>query len=85
MNIAIWVETLFGKYNPIMTDVWLPIESVDPLTGAVYISSYVSEEVVASGLASFNLVYLIQVIVLLGFCVLMSKYLRYALHPQKIL
>lgn len=82
MNFVTWIEALFGPYSPQMTKVWLPVEAVDPLTGSVYISNYISQEVVASGLASLDVVYILEVVALLGFCVFIVRYLRYALTSK---
>ena len=63
------VIMLLGTYSPLETTIHVPLESVDPVTGAVYISGYQSYDVVADGLASLDVTYLLAFLM----CLFMLK------------
>lgn len=72
------IRKFLGIYEPLETTIYVPIESVDPTTGAVYISGYESYQVAIEGLAGINVEYIVQIIMFLFMLWTIHKFILFA-------
>lgn len=75
-ELLAFLRTFIGEYAPQLTAQYLPIYAVDAVTGQVYITGYQEFHVVATGIASLNIEYILIAVILLYFLVFPLKFFR---------
>lgn len=63
-EIQAFFEFLFGVYQPVMTEVQLPLYTITE-TGEIYLSSYMTHTQVVEGLGAWNIPYILSFIVMM--------------------